>query len=94
MREQYRRHYDLVNSVLEDKKVCIIGITLFVILCLNRIPVYSDMQVLSEFSHTRVEKETCTAYIRTVIRLKKPSVYKPIADAIRRFNPIQTYYIY
>jgi hypothetical protein len=93
---KYRRHYDLVDSVLEDKKVCIIGIALLVILCFNVIPVYSDMQVLSEFSHTQVGREARAAYIRTIISLKNidPSIYKPIADAIRRFNPIQTYYIY
>ncbi|MCD6485486.1 MAG: hypothetical protein J7L47_10305 [Candidatus Odinarchaeota archaeon] len=55
------------------------------------------MIVDSTISHTRVRNgDINAAYITSVIELRNinRSAYEPIAEAVRRFHPILTYYLY
>jgi hypothetical protein len=66
-------------------------------LCSGVAPVYADMLVVSELSHAKVlYSNRNAAYLRSIIYFKNvnTSVYEPIAEAIRRFNPIQTYFLF
>lgn len=81
-----------MNSRVLSTIVLLLLISTMVVL-----PAYADMLVESTISHTKVTNaDFNAAYVMSVITLKNvnETVYDPIAEVIRRFRPILTYFMY